>query len=631
MTREEYEQKYGVPPPVSKPGELVRPPQQVRPQQENIAGNILKAVVTDPINTLLVTPADRFAETVGRTGILGKNIQQGYEQMANEGQARSYLGMKVDQQKAFGQGATGQITGQALKAGSYLAGGILAPKVVQPVASTFLQGALRGATQGAIAGGTTGLLGGAGESLYKGGTLGDAALQGTIGGIAGGVSGGVLGGVIGGTAGKLNGISQRRQELKALIESGDNAGEQFAKIKLADGQVVADPKGIQAIQSGIDKSNVAVIKAMSAEDKITARKMLELAQKAAKDKTVIDRPADLVGETLLKPVRQLESLNKGFGKQLDVVAQSLAGKPVSAQPALDDFMAKLSNAGVQLADDGKFNFTGSELRTNPKAMSLIQKAYNEVLNTADDGLAIHRTKRALDELVNFEKTGEGALGNAERLVKDLRRSVDGVLDTNFADYNKVNTDYAMTRKALDEVADIMGTKFNLDDGTFANIKAGSIMRRVLGEGAGRSDILKTIQAIEDIAKAYNIPVKESAVKQIIFADTLTDVYGTQATTGLRGAVEKAIGRAQGGDVNFKQMGVEAVKGLLNNVTGKTTKGQEQAILGLLDDTIVDTVKANPLTNVTKQLAKEAYGLGAPQVVQDTSGGILGNVIGTDVK
>lgn len=631
MTRAEYEAKYGVPAPDVATGTPFRAPIPTRQAQEgvNVLGSVFNAVVKDPINTLLVTPADRFAEAVGRTGVLGGDIKRGYEAMADAGEKRSYLGIDVDAQKAFGKGGAGQITGQALKSASYLAGGALAPKVVLPPASTFVAGALRGAGQGALAGGVTGLLGGSGEALYKGGTLGEATKKGLEGGVAGAVTGGVLGAVIGGTAGKLHGIHERRQELKSIIESGQNTGKDFAKIKLANGQVVSDPRGIQAVNSGIDQKNVAVIKAMDSKDREAAKKMIELAKRAMDDKTIIDRPADIVGENFLKPVRALGELNKGFGSQLDDVALSLKGQPVSAKPALSAFTEKLLKEGATFADDGTIQLSESTFRTNPKAMGLLEKAYKEVANTADDGLALHRTKKALDELVEFGKSSDGALGNAERIVKGLRKSVDSVLDAKFPAYNKINTDWSATKDALDEVGDILGSKFDIKSGKFADIRAGSVMRRILGEGAGRGDILQTIQAVEEIAKKYNVPLEGSTVKQIIFADTLSDIYGTQATTGLQGAVERAVGRVKGGDVNFKQMAVDTVRGALDNVQGRTVKGQEQAILALLDDSFDDVSKINPLQNVTKTVGKEVYALGAPQVAQDTAGGVLGNAVDTD--
>jgi len=638
MTRAEYEEKYGVPAPDVPAGTPVKAPRVTKQVQENnlgsVAGNVLKAVITDPINSLVVTPADRFAETIGRTGILGKDIQQGYEQMADAGESRTFAGMKVDAQKAFGKGAVGQISGQALKSGSYLAGGALALPFKGAAATTVLGGAAKGALQGAIAAGATGALGGAGETLYKGGTLGEAGKKALEGGLTGAVTGGILGGVIGGVTGGLNGAAMRKKELLEALKSGNTANENIAQIKLQGDKIVNDPLGSRAVQTGVPKTDVAVIKTMSQADRADAKAMLKLAQEAVKDKTILDRPADIVGKTLLEPLREIQKVNKQFASQLDDVALSLKGQKVNAGAAITEYADDLAKQGISFADDGKMVFTDSSFRTNPKAQKLIEQAYREVANTADDGLALHRTKKALDELINFEKTSDGVLGTAESMVKNLRRSVDTVLDTTFDSYNNINTNYSATRRALEAADDIMGAKFSLNEGVTADIKAGSVMRRILGNNAGRGDILKTVSFIEDTAKKFNIPVEKSAVRQMIFADTLEDIFGTQATTGLQGQVERGVASAivkKGTNVIRNPLGAAAdiADDVIKNVSGATPEGKIKAIQALLDatdDTIAPSTarafgtaavdKLKPLIKPITPIAKEAYGLGAPEVASN---------------
>jgi len=638
MTRAEYEEKYGVPAPDVPAGTAIKAPRPVSQSEGgnlgSIAGNVLKAVVTDPINALVVTPADRLAEAVGRTGVLGGAIKQGYEQMADAGESRSYLGMKVDAQKAFGKGATGQIAGQGLKSASYLAGGALAVPFKGAAATTALGGAAKGALQGAIAAGATGALGGAGETLYKGGTLDQAGKKAIEGGLMGAATGGVLGGVIGGITGGLNGAAMRKKELLEALKSGNTANENIAKIKLQGDRIVNDPLGSKAVQTGVPKTDVAVIKTMSQADRADAKTMLKLAQEAVKDKTILDRPADIVGKTLLEPLREIQRVNKEFASQLDDVALSLKGQKVNPGAAITEYADDLTRQGVSIADDGSMVFQGTQYRTNPKAQKLLEQAYKEVANTADDGLALHRTKKALDELINHEKTSEGVLGTAEGMVKQLRKQVDAVLDTTFDSYNNVNTGFSSTKKALEAADDIMGTKFSLDEGVTADIKAGSVMRRILGNNAGRGDILKTVSFIEDTAKKFNIPVEKSAVRQMIFADTLEDIFGTQATTGLQGQVERGVASAivkKGTNIIRNPLGTAAdiADDVFKNVSGATPEGKIKAIQALLDatdDTIAPSTarafgtaaidKIKPLTKPITPIAKEAYGLGAPQVASD---------------
>lgn len=85
-----------------------------------------RGIVGGAVNTLLVKPAARFAEAVGRTGVLGNTIKTGYEEMQGQNQEIKLPGAKeaigtVEPQKAFGQGGGTQIFSDALKSATYLA------------------------------------------------------------------------------------------------------------------------------------------------------------------------------------------------------------------------------------------------------------------------------------------------------------------------------------------------------------------------------------------------------------------------------------------------------------------------------------------------------------------------------
>jgi len=153
---------------------------------------LLKTIIKDPIKTLLVKPADRFAEAVGRTGVLGSTIKQGYEAQFDAGESRTFGGVEIEPQKAFGQGGGAQIVGDAAKITSYLYGG---PKLPPIVAGGLKGKILQSGIQGVKAGGPSGALYGFGEGIQKeGATLGGVAKDTLIGGGLGLAGGALLGG-----------------------------------------------------------------------------------------------------------------------------------------------------------------------------------------------------------------------------------------------------------------------------------------------------------------------------------------------------------------------------------------------------------------------------------------------------
>ena len=83
--------------------------QEPQPQEKSL----LRSIVEEPIKQLLVKPAARTAEAIGRTGVLGENIQRGYEQMADTGQTIGGINIEpVTSGK--------QVAGEALQVASYL-------------------------------------------------------------------------------------------------------------------------------------------------------------------------------------------------------------------------------------------------------------------------------------------------------------------------------------------------------------------------------------------------------------------------------------------------------------------------------------------------------------------------------
>src|ERR1035437_1608385 len=98
-----------------------------QPQQGLLSqvGNFVSGVAKDAANTLLVTPAARATELATRAFAPNSLAAKGYNAMNDAGQSQSFptpLGnIDVAPQKAFGQGGTEQIGGQALKSAAYLA------------------------------------------------------------------------------------------------------------------------------------------------------------------------------------------------------------------------------------------------------------------------------------------------------------------------------------------------------------------------------------------------------------------------------------------------------------------------------------------------------------------------------
>ncbi len=155
-----------------------------------------RGIVGSALNTLLVKPAARFAEAVGRTGILGQTIKTGYEEMVGQNQELKLPGAEralgtVEPQKSFGEGGGVQIFSDALQASTYLApygkvAGIGSRAATTLGATDNLARIVGGATAGAAGGYATDVAQGLNE-----GKRGEAFIPG-FGVLIGGLTGGAL-------------------------------------------------------------------------------------------------------------------------------------------------------------------------------------------------------------------------------------------------------------------------------------------------------------------------------------------------------------------------------------------------------------------------------------------------------
>ena len=124
----------------------------------------------------------------------------------------------------------------------------------------------------------------------------------------------------------------------------------------------------------------------------------------------------------------------------------------------------------------------------------------------------------------------------------FRRSLDGVLDSQFESYKTANDAYSVARNLLDDTKTVLGKNFDLTSGS---VRAGAVARRILGNSANRGDILEYVKALDTYYKSTGGKGTDDIIAQTVFSDTLEDIFGTQATTGLQGQVQRGVEKAGG--------------------------------------------------------------------------------------
>lgn len=394
-------------------------------------------------------------------------------------------------------------------------------------------GTMAGIKQGAKIGAAEGALQGAGigaeQDLSTGGIIGSA--------VTGGVTGGIVGGVVGGVSGRFKASSDLKKQKEALLRS--NPDSTVAQYTLdGQGKIVNDPVAKEVIKQGVDEGTVATIKGSSQADKQAMNKALDILEKADTDKkfAALNRSSDVIGETAMKRFSAVNEINQNAAQQLDDVAKSLKGNQINPIPAVRAFADDLSDLGVTF-QNGKAVYTGSQIEGVKPAQSLIDKVIKRINNVGDDAFDMHNFKKFLDEQVAYGKTAEGLSGRTESIIKGLRSNIDELLDTSFPRYNEVNTQYSLTRNAIDDFLGAAGSKFDVTK-PGAEKQVGTLMRRILSNAQSRVQVTNAMQNMQEVAKAFGKEFDDDVITQLVFVDELERLFGSQAPTSLQGITEK---------------------------------------------------------------------------------------------
>jgi len=385
-------------------------------------------------------------------------------------------------------------------------------------------------------------------------------------------------------------LPARRTAKQVLLEGGLPDSRAAGFLLTPAGQVAPDLIEKAALKQGIDGGLVKTISQANPVDKSKMGEMLDVMETSQNVPLfgVRNRPSDVLGDSLTERFIIVHKANREAGKKLDGVAGDLKGKKIDVSAPVNEFLADLDSAGVKLnPKTGALDFSKSRFRRLPAPQAALNRVVEFMQDAAStgkpvDAFGVHELKVFIDENVTFGKNKEGLGGRAESILKGLRHDLDGVLDSNFDAYDKVNTDYARTRGVIDAFQDAAGTKINLL-GKNANKAIGTLSRSVMSNNRSRVNLMNAIDDMDLLAKELTAGGKfpvvlddvsklgpkldDDLMTQVLFAELLDKQFGAAAKTSLQGDAEKAALRAAKSrsitDVAFgvAEAGIDAARGI----------------------------------------------------------------------
>ena len=348
-------------------------------------------------------------------------------------------------------------------------------------------------------------------------------------------------------------------------------------------KISKDKQAIRAIDQGFTEGSVAAIKASSKTDR---QKMLSMVNKMERGKknelfAMKNRPSDVAGDSLMSRFRVVRKKNQKAAKMLDSEAKKLRGQGVDFDPVVDSFIAKLDDMGVKIDDNLSLNFKGSDIEKVKGAEGAIRNIVARMRDTkVPDGYDVHRLKKFIDEQVTYGKNAKGLSGKTEGVLKSLRHELDELLDTRFPSYDRVNTDYAQTRGAIDALQDAAG-KIDLY-GPNADKATGTLVRRLMSNAQSRIQLSDAIDEIDSIASQYR-KFDDSIDSQMLFVNALDKRFGPVAETSFQGQI------IQGGKQVVNAAADPTGKGLGDVVIDVASKGYDK-VKGVTDEKAYAAIK-----------------------------------------
>jgi hypothetical protein len=343
-------------------------------------------------------------------------------------------------------------------------------------------------------------------------------------------------------------IDPQSQQLvrKQMIDSPESTD--FVNFRIAGSQVVPDNLAADALKQGWKDGTVASIKASSDKDRTAMTKMLNLfkmGEKSEKFRT-LNRPADILGDTVQARIDFLAKSNKQAGKAIDRIAQTrLRGQNVDYDPAVNKFLGDLDNIGVKVNLDkngvAKVNLEGSRIEGDKGAENLLNIVLKRLSKTqAPDALGVHDAKRFIDTQVSYGKRNlaNPLTAEAESIVKGLRRNLNQTLGDAFPVYKAANTKYSETISALDAMQKAAGTSINFDSDN-ANKALGVAMRKLTSNYGTRANLIDALDQANQTSQKYGLSLNDDIVNQLIFVNELDRMFGAAAQTSLKGQVAEA--------------------------------------------------------------------------------------------
>ena len=345
-------------------------------------------------------------------------------------------------------------------------------------------------------------------------------------------------------------------------------------------RAVKNPAQEAAIKQGFDEGLIAMIREASPTDRRNMLRSLEIMEQATGNKkfSMLNRTTDVAGESILNRYKLIRDVNERAGSGIDDYAEkNLKNVAVDFTAPVQNFEDSLQKLGVKFNDDLTLNFEGSAIEGVVPAERILNQLVKRMKSARNiTAYDVHNLKRFIDEQVNYGKAAEGLSGKTINVIKGLRRELDQVLDNKFPEYDRLNTTYAETINAMDDLGTAIGRTIDPDSPSAATA-IGTSLRGLGSNRQTRGRMLDSIAELDSLANRYG-KFDDDVIAQTAFTIDLDRVFGTKADTSLSGVLGEAAATMPSSTGQFVSAAARAAG---NRLRGVNQEKQFEAMRNLL--------------------------------------------------
>lgn len=244
------------------------------------------------------------------------------------------------------------------------------------------------------------------------------------------------------------------------------------------------PQVKAALKHGWQESVVAMTHGADMVDQFAFRRMNNTLKKniAVARRGQINKPSDVLGETVGKRIKFLAKDVEDTGKLIDPIAKKeFANTTVDLQGSVGNFNKYISENNLGVVDNaGNIAFPiGTDLADNAQASGLLKKVINRINGATEmNGYEAHKLKQFIDTAINYEHKLSGSVDpKVNAALTGLRKEIDGMLTMGSQKYKDINTRYSHGVQARNDFYQNMG-KNDLAETKYYDAYLGSVSSKM---------------------------------------------------------------------------------------------------------------------------------------------------------